>query len=658
MQSFTYKSLDHGDSQIRLVCLLPLRIPSNAVSDQAQLRCSIKTISLRDNPEYTALSYTWGDSSRTSLLIINDSADSSEAALHITKSVETALLHLRHSTSTITLWIDQLCINQGDDAEKSSQVQLMKAIYEGAREVIVWLGPAVDGSDNLIDILTEIGKKACEAGILEPDASISEKNDAFKASYSELIKSNSLGPDFTIPMESLRSFVDRSWWTRMWVVQELSVALSVNFACGSQKISYDHLRNALYFYTFYIRKLVDEFLARYSMVRLFFSAEKQRTLFGLCSAPVDSAAMKMLTSRYQYQCQMESNGGHSLYRILKVSHVVGYSNVRLDATDHRDKIFGLLGLARDAQELGIWPEYDKKCREVYIKVAKALIEAGHVDLLWFCQFPKLMDDLPTWTPDWSAESAPIKTPYGDNFSESSSSFAASGKAEARTGHTENSEKYVSLPGVFVDRVDVIGSPWGSLPEGDFFEAACQFIQEINLFCNETPRNETKQSPKALEEARWRTPIGDKEWNDVGTAQRATESSREVYEEVLRRMNLQKFPNTGPERVQSMQFLTNVGPFLNSSWFLTIAIVLYAYSCLSPLLSARAKKNFPIETRPGLSYMNFMKEMYNRRPFRTKNGYVGLGPVEMISNDVLCIVFGAQVPYVLRPCGGSRYQLVG
>jgi hypothetical protein len=57
-------------------------------------------------------------------------------------------------------------------------------------------------------------------------------------------------------------------------------------------------------------------------------------------------------------------------------------------------------------------------------------------------------------------------------------------------------------------------------------------------------------------------------------------------------------------------------------------------------------------------MNFIKEMFNRRPLRTKNGYVGLGPVSMLPNNVVCIVQGAQVPYVLRPCGASRYQLVG
>ncbi|KAF2256222.1 HET-domain-containing protein [Trematosphaeria pertusa] len=47
-----------------------------------------------------------------------------------------------------SLWIDALCINQKDDVERSHQVQKMKKIYESAVEVIVWLGAGDDLSDH------------------------------------------------------------------------------------------------------------------------------------------------------------------------------------------------------------------------------------------------------------------------------------------------------------------------------------------------------------------------------------------------------------------------------------------------------------------------------------------------------------------------------
>jgi len=301
-------------------------------------------------------------------------------------------------------------------------------------------------------------------------------------------------------------------------MQELSVACSVIFACGAQRISYEYLQNVLYFYPFYNEKLFKEFQDHYSMVEIFLDTEKKQAFLALCSTPLNSAANKMFTSRRLHGCQIESNGGHSLYRILQLSHVIDYSGIRLEATDHRDKIFGLLGLAIDAQELGMQPNYGRCRPKVYIEVAKALIASGHVDLLWFCQFPKSTDGLPTWTPDWSAA---LQTLYGDNFSESSRPFAASDKTTARIGYTGNSEGFITLQGTFVDEVDVIGSAWVTPPNRQLFQAACGFILEINLLCDEVPTNGRGEDPRALEEARWRTPIGDKGWNNVRTARRVT-----------------------------------------------------------------------------------------------------------------------------------------
>jgi hypothetical protein len=51
-------------------------------------------------------------------------------------------------------------------------------------------------------------------------------------------------------------------------------------------------------------------------------------------------------------------------------------------------------------------------------------------------------------------------------------------------------------------------------------------------------------------------------------------------------------------------------------------------------------------------------MHNKRPYRSKQGYVGLGPADMLLNDILCIFMGAQVPYLLRPVESRLYQLVG
>jgi len=58
----------------------------------------------------------------------------------VTENVLTILQHLRHETQGRCLWIDALCIDQNNDAEKSLQVPLMRLIYAKAQAVIIWLG--------------------------------------------------------------------------------------------------------------------------------------------------------------------------------------------------------------------------------------------------------------------------------------------------------------------------------------------------------------------------------------------------------------------------------------------------------------------------------------------------------------------------------------
>jgi hypothetical protein len=683
MKEFTYSPSDVSDAQIRLVHLLPLVTKSEQDSCQLELRCHIQTVSLDDAPEYTALSYTWGPPDRISLLFIDDEGISDptngETAIRITKSLETALLHLRYPADTITLWIDQLCINQDDILEKNSQVPLMKVIYEKARDVLVWLGPAKDESDHLLRILKKVGKQASQAELWNTDASISGMARAFEVSLSEIVKPGSLGPGFRIPAESLRSFVNRDWWTRVWVLQEISVGSSVRFACGAQRISYDRLRNALQFHAFYVLRMAEKFQTRHWISKLF----AIQTILTLRQEPIDSAAMKMLSSSYKYKYQKGTTGDHSLLRTLELSHVVKdrndrFGQTKLQATDARDKVFGLLGLANDREELKIRPDYGKEVSDVYIEVAKALIESGQMDLLWFCQFPKSKDglNLPTWTPDWTGH---IQTPYGSNFSDTSRRFAASGNAKARKGYLDNDERDINLRGVFVDEVDVIGSLWeeasGSSTQQDeqkqpemfsnkgfHIKTVIPFIRELNLFFDEALSKATGLDPSVIEEARWRTPIGDKEWEDeVAAARRATNQSREVYLEVCRRIEIQRnIPVSSQKQTQKRRFgLLCVLCFLLWMFVRFLLRSLYRLVVSKPAPSSQDKSFiFPVNDRGGLSYMTFMKQMYGRRPFRTQNGYVGLGPAHVMKGDIVCIILGAQVPYVLRPEGNNQYQLVG
>jgi hypothetical protein len=48
----------------------------------------------------------------------------------------------------------------------------------------------------------------------------------------------------------------------------------------------------------------------------------------------------------------------------------------------------------------------------------------------------------------------------------------------------------------------------------------------------------------------------------------------------------------------------------------------------------------------------------RRIFRTRRGYLGLGPACMREGDLVVVLDGGQVPYILRPLADSKYAFMG
>jgi len=121
---FRFAPLDPNRNEIRLLTLSP------GQSDE-QLRCSLSTMSLATHPVYNALSYVWGDPVYTGNNLTIDGHPFS-----ITPNLHSALRHLRQASGgydcQVPLWVDALCINQGDMDERSQQVAMMRDIYTSA----------------------------------------------------------------------------------------------------------------------------------------------------------------------------------------------------------------------------------------------------------------------------------------------------------------------------------------------------------------------------------------------------------------------------------------------------------------------------------------------------------------------------------------------
>jgi hypothetical protein len=127
----------------RSIRLLHLR--SGRRSDD--ISCDLRQVSLDSTPPYKALSYTWANRNElfdppVCLIQCN------KRSLQISENLNAALRRLRDVQQPVEIWVDSICINQKDLAERSSQVGLMRDIYETSEEVVIWLGER-SSHDNL-----------------------------------------------------------------------------------------------------------------------------------------------------------------------------------------------------------------------------------------------------------------------------------------------------------------------------------------------------------------------------------------------------------------------------------------------------------------------------------------------------------------------------
>ena len=124
-RDFRYKTSKLRKGQIRLFTILPGDEPT-------KLKCVSHTA--LDNSKYEALSYRWvSDWAEYAIFL-------SGQTFWVNFDLDFALQHLRHTINQRILWVDAICINQGDDLEKGVQIEQMGRVYSQALRVVVWPG--------------------------------------------------------------------------------------------------------------------------------------------------------------------------------------------------------------------------------------------------------------------------------------------------------------------------------------------------------------------------------------------------------------------------------------------------------------------------------------------------------------------------------------
>ena len=234
-------------------------------SDHRDLRASWKALrenerlilpALGDGQNYDALSYTWGPPGGEQPLALRPiasrmSADNQVVLDHephragvvwIRKSLYEFLQEFRRQGIGRFLWVDAICINQGDDEDKSSQMPSMRVIYENATRVYAWLGMGESIGESPLDRL---------AGMTATILSNSWERKHPEAPYASDPSDLGLPPPDAKVWSDLRTFFTLPWWSRLWTLQEAVMAQDYDekkpremiFMYGSRKTSWATIRD-------------------------------------------------------------------------------------------------------------------------------------------------------------------------------------------------------------------------------------------------------------------------------------------------------------------------------------------------------------------------------------------------------------------------------
>lgn len=307
---------------------------------------------------YKALSYVWGSPIFTESIFIDGKK------LHITPNLAAALRHFRSSSKWLWLWVDQVCINQKDPAERSKQVRMMHSIYKDAEEVLAWLGPDVDKNAEKAFSLVHALRAILRDHLL---SSLCKKAGA---EFDWIPRSH---------WKSLKQLCEVNWFRRVWIPQEIGTNSRASIHWGSRNIDWEVFCDAM--------RRLDAF-------------QELKRRHG-----IDSSSIVSLHRRFvaQHEDDAKQARGNFTYQLCL--------SAKSSASDPRDYVFSLLGHFSALLDGGIpiiQPDYDNSVSAIFHETAiRILMTSSTLTIL-----NAVLDNqktkskspdttrLPSWVPRW------------------------------------------------------------------------------------------------------------------------------------------------------------------------------------------------------------------------------------------------------------------
>ncbi|KAF4546265.1 Heterokaryon incompatibility protein [Lasiodiplodia theobromae] len=599
---FEYQPIDTSNNEIRVIYLQALEHPQGP-ADEPVIRCTLENARLGRGLRYTALSYVWGDPNITKPISVNGRPF--PATVNLQTALRQLALELRdqYSTKEMCLWVDAICINQSDQAEKTQQVSLMGQIFARASSVRVWLGPSRDHSSLAFQTLRNLTEMRYAEPLQHVDSWPSfrfSSADTFEIAVQKSLDGilYFLCTDQASKLSAIFSLLDRPWFRRVWVIQEVALSSKAFLACGPDALDWEDFWTACW-----VLMGIRDYL------QAVMPHAGQRS--AVAATTLTRKLGSVTTVGFPWV-----RGQQTLLLLLSML-ATDTDAAPLEASDERDFVYGLLGLANDAAYLDIRPHYSKGWREIRVEVARKCLMYYGLDMLSFCGLQGSVKDFtaasPSWAPNWASGDLPRPLSIGSVFRVRGGWKKSAYSASGTMGQTVADWSFgfnggLALSAVSVDYVSVLG---GILPHKDTGadhetgrdHQLSIWLSGLNELLNEP--NSIYNTDEKVAEALWKTPIADRGQVYNYETERATEDLRAGYQALV-----------GDERGSTSQ--------VKAARYAAIA----------------------------------RRKLRRRQAFKTSEGYLGIGPHGMQVGDFVWIVVGTSVPLVLRRCMAEAWCIVG
>lgn len=630
---------------------------------------TIETFVLDQLPAYIALSYTWGppqspetplSSSENHIITIDNRTFTALPNLY------DALRHVVLARPGEYLWVDSICINQEDLEERAAQVGIMDTIFGGAKETIIWLGRENEHTGSALHTIRQMAYSAEDK--IVGYARARALGDVFVVEDADLLAKNGLPPMTSEDWQHLSDLFSRTWFSRVWMIQEVALAKSPTCLIGHQTIAWDSIG-----YAALLLGASNALVGLYAVGR---DIQHAALVVGI------TQAMNLQTMREW--CRGDSSPLKEAFAVADFSAGITPSipetglqkllvaSNGFNASIRRDRVYAVLGLlnhlSRSAghPSLNLSINYLSTDDEILASLAVRLFnQTESLQLLSLAGEASRGDasSLPSWMPSFEDVNAPILGPSTHNWKP----FGLPGETDDDpVFYIDDSCQYLHVQAMSpnLGSIEEIGETWEEMNNGHFMTC-------IRLLLHCGPLYTFTSQP--IVEAFWRTLIMDNDMSQRPAPRRLSKSfadwiflttltalvaGRETnpdlfdlfdtLEPLFILANTRDSTDTLPKSAAMVEQAARFGIFSDPS------NPMLPHPARERILRNKAKVAAPYE---GLLRIALPP---GRRLARTVRGYLCLVPLKAEVGDRVMIVRGCPTPLVLRRIKSEvdSFRLIG